>query len=85
VVYRVELRPSARRELLKIPRRDQLRLIRAMDGLAEVPRPKGVKKLGGAEDLNRIRVGDYRVVYIIQDDRLVVLVVRIGHRKDVYR
>jgi mRNA interferase RelE/StbE len=56
-----------------------------MDGLGKEPRPKGVKKLAGAEDLYRIRVGDYRVVFQIQDDRLMVLVVRIGHRKDAYR
>lgn len=85
MVYTVELRPAARRELLKLPRRDQLRLIRAMDALAANPRPKGVKKLTGLDDLYRIRMGEYRVVYQIQDDRLVVLVVRVGHRKDVYR
>jgi len=85
VVYIVELRPSARRELLKIARHEQPRLIRAMDGLAVNPRPKGVKKLSGLDDLYRIRVGDYRIVYQIHDDRLIVLVVRIGHRKDVYR
>ena len=85
MVYTVELRPSARRELLKLARHDQLRLIRAMDALAANPRPKGVKKLTGPDDLYRIRVGDYRIVYQIHDDRLIVLVVRIGHRKDVYR
>lgn len=84
-MYTVELRPSARRELLKLPRPDQRRLIRAMDALADNPRPRGIKKLAGPDDLYRIRVGDYRVVYTIQDDRLIVLVVRIGHRKDVYR
>jgi len=56
-----------------------------MDLLGKEPRPKGVKKLTGAEDLYRIRVGDYRFVYQILDDRLIVLVVRIAHRKDVYR
>ena len=85
MAYSVELRPSARRELLNLPRRDQIRLIRAMDALSDAPRPPGVKKLTGLDDLYRIRVGDYRVIYQIQDDRLVVLVVRIGHRKDVYR
>ena len=83
MVYAVELRPSARRELFKLPRRDQLRLIRAMDALAENPRPRGVKKLAGPDDL--YRVGDYRIVYAIHEDRLIVLVVRIAHRKDVYR
>jgi len=85
VVYKVELRPSARKELLKLPRQDQIRLVRSMDALAIDPRPRGVKKLTGIEDLYRIRVGDYRIVYQIQDDRLIVLVVRIRHRKDVYR
>jgi len=84
-MYKVEFRPSARRELKKLPRRDQVRLLRAIDGLAYDPRPPGVKKLTGADDLYRVRVGDYRVVYQIHDDRLVVLVVRVGHRKDIYR
>jgi mRNA interferase RelE/StbE len=76
VVHTVELRPSARRELLKFARHDQLRLIRAMDALAANPCPKGVKKLTGLDDLYRIRVGDYRIVYQVHDDRLIVLVVR---------
>ena len=53
--------------------------------LAEDPRPPGAKRLAGSEGLHRIRVGDYRVVYAIEDDVLLVLVVRIGHRRDVYR
>ncbi|MBI4859577.1 MAG: type II toxin-antitoxin system RelE/ParE family toxin [Candidatus Riflebacteria bacterium] len=56
-----------------------------IDGLSQNPRPPGVKKLAGEEHLCRIRVGDHRVVHEIQDDRLLVLVVRIGHRRDVYR
>jgi len=56
-----------------------------MDALAINPRPKGVKKLTGLDSLYRIRTGDYRIVYQVRDDRLIVLVVRIGHRKDVYR
>lgn len=85
MTYSVELRPSARRELLKLPGADQRRVVAAMESLAARPRPQGVKKLAGMENLFRIRVGDYRVVYQIHDDRLLVLVVRIGHRKDVYR
>jgi mRNA interferase RelE/StbE len=77
VVYKIELRPSARGELLKLPRHDQIRLVRAMDLLAKEPRPQGVKKLTGAEDLYRVRVGDYRIVYQILDGRLIWLVVRI--------
>jgi len=82
--YEIEFRPSARKELRKLPHRDQVRLVRAVEKLAENPRPPGVKKLRGEDDLYRIRAGDYRIVYQIQDDRLVVLVVRIGHRRDVY-
>lgn len=56
-----------------------------MRGLAENPRPIGSEKLTGSEDLHRIRVGDYRILYQIQDDALLVLVVKIGHRREVYR
>lgn len=56
-----------------------------MESLAVNPRPHGTKKLVGLDQLFRVRVGDYRIVYQIQDDKLVVLVVGIGHRKDVYR
>jgi mRNA interferase RelE/StbE len=63
----------------------QARLVEAADALASNPRPHGVKKLQGDENLWRIRVGAYRIVYEIHDDRLVVLVIRIGDRKDIYR
>ena len=60
------------------------RLEEAISGLGEEPRPQGARKLQGVEDLYRIRVGDYRVIYQIQDKALVVLVVKIGHRGEVY-
>jgi len=63
----------------------QARLGRRIDSLAENPRPQGIKKLAGEEDLFRLRVGDYRIIYQIQEKRLVVLVVGVGHRADVYR
>lgn len=86
MTYRVELKPQADRQLQRLPQPVQIRIVRALRGLADNPRPRGVKKLADdAEDLYRIRVGDYRVVYQIQDDRLIVLVVRVGHRRDVYR
>ena len=83
--YAITLKPSARRELAKLPKPDGEWIARAIDGLAHQPRPQGCKKLANADDLWRIRVGDYRVVYRIEDARLVVLVVRIGHRRDVFR
>lgn len=83
--YRIELRPAARRSLLALPRNAQARIAPALDSLATQPRPPGVTKLRGPEGFYRIRVGDYRVVYAIEDDVLLVLVVRIGHRREVYR
>lgn len=62
-----------------------MRLVEAIDKLAENPRPRGCKKLAGRYDLYRIRVGRYRVVYAIRDEVLVVVIVAIGHRRDVYR
>ena len=63
----------------------QVRLGRRIDALAENPRPQGVKKLGGEGDLYRVRVGDYRIIYQIRERSLIVLIVRVGHRADVYR
>ena len=83
--YRVEVKKSAVKEIAALPRRDQRRVVRAIDALADEPRPEGVRKLTGAEDVYRIRVGDYRIIYQIADNVLTVLVVRVGHRKDVYR
>jgi mRNA interferase RelE/StbE len=71
--------------MLKLSRPMQVRLIEAADALAAEPRPPGVAKLQGDENLWRIRVGQYRIVYEIHDDRLIVLVVRVGDRKDIYR
>lgn len=83
--YEILIAPSAARALRGLDRPVQRRIATAIDGLAADPRPSGVRKLVGAEGLWRIRVGDYRVVYEIADDRLVVLVVHIGHRRDIYR
>jgi mRNA interferase RelE/StbE len=85
MAYTVELTARAARDLRAIPRPDQVRIARRLDGLAENPRPYGVRKLEGEEDLSRIRVGDFRVIYTVLDRRLVVLVIRVGHRRDVYR
>ncbi len=85
MAYRIELRPSAARSLAKLPRAAQRNIRAAVDALAEVPRPAGVVKLTGESDLYRIRAGDFRVVYTIKDRVLLVLVVRIAHRREVYR
>lgn len=85
MAYRIEFAPRADRQFKALERSLQVRLGRRIDGLAENPRPQGIKKLAGEEDLYRLRVGDYRIIYQIQEKRLLVLVVGVGHRADVYR
>lgn len=81
--YEVIFHRGALREFDKLPAAAQQRIGEVVDALAEDPRPQGAAKVAGA-DAYRIRVGDYRAVYAVKDDRLVVLVVKVGHRKDVY-
>jgi mRNA interferase RelE/StbE len=84
--YRVLIKPSARKELLAIPtKKDRQRLVRRIELLGEEPRPAGCQKLAGGGDRFRVRQGQYRIVYEIRTEELVVLVVKLGHRRDVYR
>lgn len=86
MAYRVLFERRAEKELSSVHPRERVRLLQAIESLGGEPRPLGVKKLKGETiDIWRIRVGSYRVLYTIEDDRLTVVVVRIGHRKDVYR
>jgi len=83
--YHVTYAKAAARALRRLDRPVQRRLADAIDDLGDDPRPHGTKALQGADGLLRIRVGDYRVVYAVEDDQLVVLVVTLGHRREVYR
>lgn len=83
--YRVALIPRAERELAALPKEAQARIDARILALSQDPRPPGVKKLQGEEGFYRIRVGDYRVVYSVDDKDLLVLVVRIAPRGEVYR
>lgn len=85
MAYAIELRPSVRRDLKTLPKEVLLRICRKIDSLSDNPRPHGVEKLAGSENSYRIRVGDYRVLYQIKDDLLLVLVVRVGHCREAYR
>jgi mRNA interferase RelE/StbE len=84
-VYELIIKPSAEKTLDQVPRRFKLRIVVALQKLRTEPRPLGAGKLAGQERIYRIRVGDYRVVYEIEDERLVVLVLRVANRKDAYR
>jgi mRNA interferase RelE/StbE len=75
----------AGREFDALPERERVRLGRRIDALATTPRPDGAKKLAGAEHLYRRRTGDYRVIYQIEDRVITITVVRVGHRRAVYR
>ena len=80
------IKPSVARALRHLPAPVRVKLVAVIDGLADDPRPPGCKKLAGQPDRYRVRAaGTYRVVYEIRDDRLVIVVIRIGHRREVYR
>jgi mRNA interferase RelE/StbE len=82
--YSVEVKPSAQKELEALPDALLARVVRKLDSLEDAPRPVGCKKLKGYEDQWRIRVGDWRVVYIIDDATKLVSITRIAHRREVY-
>ena len=83
--YKIEFKPAALRSFSILPKPIQKQIAKKIDALANNPRPPGVKKLSGGESRFRIRSGDYRVVYEIRDNELLILVVRVGHRREVYR
>lgn len=83
--YHVELSPAAERTLRKLDKPTARRLVVAISALGRQPRPPASTPLVGHPGVLRRRVGDYRIVYRVQDDRLIVLVLDIGHRRDIYR
>ena len=83
--YRIEISATAEKQLGKLPRDDQVRIARAISLLAENPRPRGCRKLTGYEDIFRIRVGTYRVIYSVEQSEILIIILKIGRRKDIYR
>ncbi len=84
VNYRLQIKPSAAKELETIPLKDRKPLVAKIRGLAKEPRPPGFEKLFGQEEF-RLRRGHYRVPYSVDDNECVVVIVKVGHRRDVYR
>jgi mRNA interferase RelE/StbE len=82
--YQILIKPAARRQLKKLTLDVQKNLIEIIEHLSEDPRPMGCKKLKGRKDQYRVRSGDYRVIYSIEDLALIVRVVKVGHRRDIY-
>lgn len=85
MAYRIEFKQSVEKDLAKIPKALALKILDHIAALSEEPRPGGCKKLKGSENTYRIRVNDYRVVYSIIDQKLVIQIIKIGHRKDIYQ
>lgn len=85
MAYSILLAPSAERQLKAFAGPIQKRIVKRLGTLRANPRPQGVKKLAGEDDLYRLREGDHRIIYTIRDRELIVLVVKIGARKEIYR
>lgn len=85
MTYRVEVAPAAVRQLRKLNPDARRRVQAAVELLADQPRPNAAKRLVGGDGEWRVRTGDYRIIYEIRDDVLLVLVVAVGHRRDIYQ
>ena len=83
--YQLVYRQSVKKQLKKLPKKDLKAIVSKVLKLAENPRPLGYTKLRGTDDLYRIRQGDYRVIYQIKDKKLIIIIIKIGHRKEAYR
>jgi len=82
--YRIVFRKSVAKDLRRVPHRDLQRILAIIESLSEEPRPCGIDRLSG-EEKYRVRQGNYRIIYQINDDKVIVIVVKVGHRNDVYR
>ena len=82
--YKILIKLSAKKELEKLPKKDLQKIIVKIQDLSSDPRPIGSEKLSG-DDKYRLRQGNYRIVYSIEDEQLIIFVVKIGHRRDIYR
>ncbi len=83
--YSLEISRTAEKQLKKLDQADRQRVVKAMVALADDPYPRGSRKLTGYDDVFRIRVGSYRVLYSVSGTKLVIVILKLGHRKDVYR
>ena len=83
--YRIEVSATAERQLKRLEHDDRVRVVRSVQALAAEPRPAGCRKLQGYDDVYRIRVGRYRVLYSIDGRRIIITVLKVAHRRDLYR
>ena len=83
--YKIEITATAEKSLKKIPKKDIQKIVEAIQILAISPFPEGCRKLKGEEDVYRVRQGIYRIIYEVIENKIIVLVLKIGHRKDIYK
>ena len=83
--YDLEISRTAEKQLRKLPNADRQRVARKMSSLAHDPFPAGTRKLAGYEDIFRVRVGPYRILYSVGAATLIIIILKVGHRGDVYR
>ncbi len=83
--FRIEVSATAEKQIRKLPREDQLRVLRAIRPLANEPTPPGSRKVRGYDDVFRIRVGTYRILYRVEGRCLLIIILKIGHRREIYR
>jgi mRNA interferase RelE/StbE len=83
--FRIEVSATAEKQIRKLPRDDQIRVLRAVRPLATEPNPPGSRKVRGYDDVFRIRVGTYRILYRVHGKRLLIIILKIGHRREIYR
>ena len=83
--YTIQVTRSAEKNLVAIPKKERAKIIASIMDLSNNPFPQGCKKLSGEENTFRIRLGNYRVIYELHGAKLIILVLKIGHRKDIYR
>ena len=83
--YRIEVSATAERQLKGLAPRDRERVVSAILALGKEPRPRGCRKLHGYDDVYRIRNGPFRIIYSIEDKRLLIIILKLGHRRSVYR
>jgi len=83
--YRIEVSATAEKQIRKLDRTDQIQVVRAIQALSKEPRPPGTRKLQGYSDVFRVRVGTYRIIFSVERTRLLIIILKVGHRRDVYR
>jgi mRNA interferase RelE/StbE len=85
MAYEIIIKPTAEKSFARLEKAQQIKMIKAIENLVVNPRPQGFKKLKSLAELYRIRVGDYRIIYSIDNNILITTVVKIGHRKEIYK